>query len=114
MSALSSYLGCSLITQSLIFIGSSLIFVFIVRYWLLGKLVVTQSSTHTNVYAMQGKRGIVLQAIKSYGVGQVKINGEIWTARAVQDNTIEKGALVSVVRVSGSRVIVEEIKTTTL
>ncbi len=61
----------------------------------------------TNVYRIQGKEATVTVEIPQDGSGQVKIGGEIWSARAEQGGRIPAGVKVRVLRVSGVHAIVE-------
>ena len=61
----------------------------------------------TNVDSILGKEGLVVEAIDNIrGTGQVKIGGIIWTARSEDGSPIEEGALVTVDRVEGVKVLV--------
>jgi membrane protein implicated in regulation of membrane protease activity len=60
--------------------------------------------------ALIGKRAIVLERIaNAEGVGIVKIEGEVWTARSLYDDEeIEPGARVEVVDIKGATALVTE------
>jgi membrane protein implicated in regulation of membrane protease activity len=60
--------------------------------------------------ALVGKRAIVLERIvNSEGVGIVRIDGEVWTARALDDDeVIEPGTQVDVVDIKGATALVME------
>jgi membrane protein implicated in regulation of membrane protease activity len=61
----------------------------------------------TGVDAMQGKVGVVTRAIGEIEPGQVKVGGEMWTARAFFDGEpIAAGMRVEVVRVEGVTALV--------
>lgn len=62
----------------------------------------------TNVEAIPGKKGKVTEAIRPLeGLGKVKIDGQIWSAKAEDGvTTVEEGAVVTVVRVEGVKVVV--------
>ncbi|MBO0769096.1 MAG: NfeD family protein, partial [Solirubrobacterales bacterium] len=57
---------------------------------------------------MVGKHAVVLERISNAeAVGRVRIEGEVWTARAYdQSDTIEPGALVEVVEINGATALV--------
>jgi membrane protein implicated in regulation of membrane protease activity len=63
----------------------------------------------TNVYALQGKKGVVVDRITNMEKGWVKIDGELWAAVPVSDEVIEKNSLVEVVGTAGSHVRVKRI-----
>ena len=63
----------------------------------------------TNVDSIQGQKGIVTATIDNLKAeGQVTIRGMEWSARAKDDNIIEKGKVVRVISVEGVKLIVEE------
>jgi membrane protein implicated in regulation of membrane protease activity len=64
----------------------------------------------TGSAALIGKQAIVLERIVNHeGVGCVKIDGEVWTARAFDDDhVIERGTRVEVVEIKGATALVTE------
>ena len=64
----------------------------------------------TGAAALIGRQAIVLERIaNSEGVGIVKIDGEVWTARSLYDDEqIEPGARVEVVDIKGATALVSE------
>ena len=64
----------------------------------------------TGTAALIGKQAIVLERIvNDEGVGCVKIDGEVWTARTLDDDqVIEKGQRVQVVEINGATALVSE------
>ncbi len=64
----------------------------------------------TNVDVLPGKKGIIITAIAPGMTGQVKIGGEVWTARSFNAEIIFEGASVEVIRVQGCHVIVKPIE----
>jgi len=62
----------------------------------------------TNIDAIIGRRGIVLQSIARNVDGLVKIRNEQWRARAEED--IKQGEEIVVTSVTGVTLIVEKIK----
>ena len=64
----------------------------------------------TGAAALIGKQAIVLERIANgEGVGIVKIDGEVWTARSLYDDEeIEPGARVEVVDIKGATALVSE------
>jgi membrane protein implicated in regulation of membrane protease activity len=59
----------------------------------------------TNIDAIIGKKGIVLQSIAENADGRVKVGNEEWKARASE--TIEKGTEIVVTGISGVTLCVE-------
>jgi membrane protein implicated in regulation of membrane protease activity len=64
----------------------------------------------TGSAALVGQQAIVLERIANgEGVGCVKIDGEVWTARAFDDDqVIEAGTRVQVVQIRGATALVTE------
>jgi membrane protein implicated in regulation of membrane protease activity len=64
----------------------------------------------TGAAALVGKRAIVLERIaNNEGVGCVKIDGEVWTARSLDDDeVIDQGTVVEVVQIKGATALVTE------
>jgi membrane protein implicated in regulation of membrane protease activity len=59
--------------------------------------------------ALVGKTGLVVEEVSSQG-GQVRINGELWTARPYDDDlVIEPGAKVDVLQIKGATALVHKI-----
>ncbi len=68
-------------------------------------------SQKTNVDALIGERAIVEAAIPAYGVGQVKVGGQVWSAVCEKpDMEIEAGNLVKIHAIEGVKVIVVPVK----
>ena len=61
----------------------------------------------TNIEAIIGERCVVTEKIDNYiGCGQVKIKGQIWSARGVEeDDVFETGEILRVVAIEGVKVI---------
>lgn len=72
---------------------------------ILAKRHLKSSTQKSNVDALIGKVGKVTKAIDPDDGGQVQVSGEVWIASANQ--TIENGARIKVVSVSGARLHVE-------
>ena len=64
----------------------------------------------TGAAALVGKQAVVLERIANHeGVGCVKIDGEVWTARSLfDDQVIERGTVVDVVEIKGATALVTE------
>ncbi len=106
LSALLAYTEFSLSAQCIIFlIGSCVAFgalnLFIKR--------AQHTDTRTNAYALEGQRALVTEAITPPATGQVRVNGEIWTARSLHDESFSAGTVVLVVQVRGAHLIIKSI-----
>ena len=67
-------------------------------------------SIRTGAAALVGKQAVVLERIANHeGVGCVRIDGEVWTARSLfDDRVIERGTVVDVVEIKGATALVTE------
>jgi membrane protein implicated in regulation of membrane protease activity len=65
----------------------------------------------TNIDAIIGERCVVTEKIDNYaGCGQVKIKGQIWSARGIDENDVfESGDVLQVVAIEGVKVICKKI-----
>ena len=65
----------------------------------------------TNADRCLNKTAVVIEEIDNLNAkGQVKVNGNIWSARSIDDKIIPENTLVKVLKIEGVKVIVEEIK----
>ena len=94
----------SLPGQLLVFAVITLILVVFTRPLVL-KLV-KSNDTLSNVNALIGQHGISTTIISPLHYGQVKVNGEIWTAVAAEE--IQLGVRIAVVGIDGVKLVVKE------
>lgn len=100
-------LGASLNLQILIFFIVSALLLILTRPFV--KKVVGSRRTKTNVESLPGKKAVVTERINNLeDKGKAKLDGMVWTARSSDDSVIEEGSTVSVVEVSGVKLIVKE------
>ena len=96
----------NLIIQTSVFVISSAILIFFTRP-LVNKFVNRSSTVNTNFYSLIGKTGLVIEDISStLGTGQVKVAGEVWSAKTETDDIIEKGTKVKILEVEGVKLVV--------
>jgi membrane protein implicated in regulation of membrane protease activity len=64
----------------------------------------------TGTAALVGRKATVLERIANHeGVGCVRLDGEVWTARAYdEDEVIEQGSRVHVIEIRGATALVSE------
>lgn len=102
-----SLAGGSLWLQILLFIVISVVLLLFTRP--LAVKYLNKNVQKTNVDSIPGQKGIVTVTIDNLKAeGQVTIRGMEWSARAKDDNIIEKGKVVRVISVEGVKLIVEE------
>jgi membrane protein implicated in regulation of membrane protease activity len=70
--------------------------------------LITPPRIRTGTAALQGESAVVLEPVDRDG-GQVKLGGEVWSARAfVEGEAFAEGARVRVVRIVGATALVDE------
>ncbi len=96
----------NLTAQVVVFLIVSLISVLLLRP--LVKKHINPHTVPTNADQLIGAAATVTQAVNNVkAVGQVKIKGQVWTARSEDDTVaLEEGTLVTVVRLEGVKAIV--------
>lgn len=100
----------NIIIQTTIFIISSTILIFATKPFL-KKFAKHNDSVKTNVYSIIGKTAIVTNDINSInGTGQIKVDGELWSAIGEKKLNIPKGTEVEIKEIKGVKVIVSPIK----
>ncbi len=100
-----SFLTDSIIIQTTVFLISSVILILATKP-LVRKFANTET-VKTNVSSIIGKKGLVTKDINSINsTGQVRIDGELWSAIGENDMEIFKGTEVEVVEIKGVKVIV--------
>ena len=97
------------IVQTTVFLISSVILILATKP--LVKKFANIDTIKTNAQSIIGKKGLVTKDINSIkATGQVKIEGELWSAIGKDDMDIPKGTEVEVVEIKGVKVIVTPIK----
>lgn len=106
-----SFLTDSIFIQTVVFVVTSSILIPLTKP--LADKFGTKSKVKTNSYSLINKHGIVLSDINStLGTGQVKVNGEIWSAKPEEDDIIiPKDAEIEVLSIDGVKLVVSQIKT---
>jgi membrane protein implicated in regulation of membrane protease activity len=109
LSAIVDAAGAGELPAWIVFVVASLLTLAIVRPIARSHMRVPPA-IRTGAAALIGRQAIVLERIaNSEGVGCVKIDGEVWTARALHDDqVIEQGARVEVVDIKGATALVSE------
>ena len=105
---IAALLGANITIQSIVFVISSALMIIFLRP-LVTKLFKSKD-TAMNSNALIGKTGIVLKDIVGIDqTGQVKVQGEIWSAVCEDGIKIEKDAKIQVEAISGVKLVVKEI-----
>ncbi len=69
-----------------------------------------REETKTNIYGLIGKTGYVTKKIGESCPGQVRVNGEIWTARSASETEIPLGVKIEVLEVQGVHLVVKALE----
>jgi membrane protein implicated in regulation of membrane protease activity len=107
LAAVVALLGVGLAVQWVVFIAASLGSVLVLRP-IARRHLRTPASLRTGTAALVGGRAVVLERVDANG-GQVRIGGEVWTARAYdEDDAFEPGTRVEVLKIDGATALVAE------
>lgn len=109
VAAVAGLFGANLVVQIICFVVVSLLLLFITRP--IAVKYLDSKTEKTNAEALIGKSAVVISEINNLeGIGQAKVNGMEWTARAREDNVIiPKGNTVKIVEIQGVKLIVEKM-----
>ena len=99
-----SFLPIPLVYQLSIFLVISACLFIFTRPVALKKFKIGREKT--NVDDLIGKHALVVKQIGEFDAGEVKINGQIWTACSQDSTVINEGTKCEVVRIEGVRAIV--------
>jgi len=103
--------GFDLLAQILSFAISIVVLLFTFHILVKKILYMSKEEIETNIHALKGKKGIVIQKIDNLQfTGRVKIGGEKWKAKSINDEIIDKGSPIIVLGVEGNKVLVKKEK----
>ena len=100
-----SFLRIPLVFQVLIFLAISAVLLFFTRPIAIKKLKIGREKT--NVDGLVGKSALVTKKITEFDRGEVKLNGQIWTAKTENGSVLTEGSKCEVVRIEGVHAIVK-------
>ena len=109
LAAVADVAGGSELASWIVFVAVSLLTLAVVRPIARSHMKMPPQ-LRTGAAALVGKQAIVLERIANHeGVGCVKIDGEVWTARALDDDAeIEQGTRVHVIEIRGATALVSD------
>ena len=74
------------------------------------KKLVDVKKTNTNAFSIIGKKALVIKEINPiHSTGQIKINGEVWSAESENSEIIQEGLEVEILQIKGVKAIVKPI-----
>jgi len=100
-----SFLPIPIVYQVMIFIIISAVLLIFTRPIALKKF--KTGKVKTNVDSLAGMHALVTKEITEFDRGEVKLNGQIWSARSENGSTLVKGTKCEVVRIEGVQAIVK-------
>ncbi len=105
--AIVALIGGGLAAQWIVFIAVSLASLLVLRP-IAKRHLRTPGQLRTGTAALVGRQAVVLQRVDRDG-GQVKLAGEVWSARSYDDDeAFEPGARVEVLKIDGATALVAE------
>jgi membrane protein implicated in regulation of membrane protease activity len=105
--AIVALVGGGLAVQWIVFIAVSLASLLVLRP-IAQRHLRTPSQLRTGTAALVGRQAVVLERVDRDG-GQVKLAGEVWSARSYDDDeTFEAGKRVEVLKIDGATALVAE------
>ncbi len=107
LALITSLLTDNMMIQATVFIVSSTLLLFATKP-LVKRITKNDKEVKTNVYSVINKRGKVIVDIDpDDSTGQVKIAGDVWSAKSTNNKRIPKGTSVIVEKIEGVKVIVK-------
>lgn len=103
---IASFFTSNIIIQTTVFVISSTILLLATKPFV--KKFVDVKPTNTNAFSIIGKKALVIKEINSvHSTGQIKINGEVWSAESEDDEVIPEGSEVEILQIKGVKAIVK-------
>ena len=107
LAAIVALVGGGVAAQWIVFIAASLASLLVLRP-IARRHLRTPAALRTGTAALVGSPAVVLERVDRDG-GQVKIGGEVWSARTYdEDDAFEPGARVEVMKIDGATALVAE------
>ena len=109
LAMLTSFVTDSIFIQALVFVVTSTLLLIFTRP-LVDKFIKTPKELKTNAYSIIGKKAIVISKITNIeGIGQIKIDGEVWSAKSFDDEDIPEDTEVEITEIDGVKAVVKRI-----
>ena len=108
LSMVVSFFTDNVIIQTAVFVISSAILIFATKPFV--KKFAKTKDVKTNAFSIIGQNGIVTKDIDSINSkGQIKVDGETWSAIGKNDMDIPKGTEIEVLEIKGVKAIVKPV-----
>ena len=109
LAMVTSFVTDSIFIQALVFVVTSTLLLIFTRP-LVDKFIKTPKELKTNAYSIIGKKAIVISKINNIeGIGQIKIDGEVWSAKSFDDEDIPEDTEVEITEIDGVKAVVKRI-----
>ena len=101
-----SFFVDNVIIQTAVFVVTSIALIFLTKPFV-KKFANPGANVKTNAYSIIGKNAIVTKEIDSNAnVGQIRVGGDVWSAKTENEEVIPAHAEVKVLRIEGVKAIV--------
>ena len=108
LAMLTSFITDSILIQVLVFVITSILLLIFTRP-LVNKFIKVPKEVKTNAYSIIGKKAIVISKINNIeGNGQVKIDGDVWSAKSFDDEDIPENTEVEIIEIDGVKAVVKK------
>lgn len=109
LAMITSFITNSIVAQTIVFVVTSCILIPLTKP--LADKFINKKTVATNSYSLINKHGIVTMDINPIeATGQVKVNGEIWSAKSQDESIIPQGTEIEVLGIDGVKLIVSPVK----
>ncbi len=106
-----AFIDVSFTIQLVAFFVVSIALLFLTRPILKKYIYKNKEAMKTNVNSVIGKKAIITKKITEHDFGELKVDGQVWSAISENNEEIEIGSNVEIVAVKGVKLIVKELKT---
>ncbi len=104
-----SFFTANIVAQASIFVIASTLLLFVTRPFV-EKITKKDTEVKTNAYSIEGKTAKVIVDVDPIdGKGQIKIGGEVWSAKSYNDTVIPKDTEVLVEKIDGVKAIIKPL-----
>lgn len=95
--------------QALVFTITSTLLIFLTKPFV-KKFIDKDKAVATNAYSVIGRTGIVTRQINPVcGTGQIKVGGEVWSAKTDSEEIIPENTEVEVTKIDGVKAVVKVV-----
>ena len=103
-----SFLPISFVSQLIIFLAISAVLLFFTRPIAIKKFKTGKEKT--NIDSLVGRHALVIKQISEFEKGEIKLDGQIWSASSADGSVLNEGAKCEVTEIKGVQAIVKLIE----